>query len=204
MKKIIAGAVGLSASLCAFSVAAEPAFTADAPQVGVGLGYGIFMGDDEGDPPNPYAFGLNARGGYTLGMGLYVGAALDYFLGSSDEQTVPFLGTIEYSQNIYQVGAEVGYDIGASPTVVVRPKVGLAYATIVGEVNGTENDESGLAISPGVQALIDMDAFFLSADARYNIFSIESESTDPNTGATVTNDFDASGLLIGVGVGMAF
>lgn len=206
MKRALACAAAVAATLAAGTAFADPAFTANTPQVGGGLQYGIFMGDDEGDPPNPYNLGLNVRGGYTLDMGLYVGGVVDYFFGESKEVGVAGFNT-EVSMNIYQLGAEVGYDLGLSPTFVLRPKLGLGYGTGVGEVefNGStsESDESGLAITPGVQGLFDLGGLFLSVEGRYNIFNIESESPD-GTGGTTTTDFDASGLLLGVGVGATF
>jgi hypothetical protein len=190
------------ATFAAGSAFADPAFTAGTPQVGGGLQYGIFMGDDEGDPPNPYNLGLNVRGGYTLDMGLYLGAGVDYFFGETKEHTI-FGTTIEGSANIYQLGLEVGYDLGLTPSMVLRPKLGLGHATVAFEASGggisTESDESGIAITPGVQALFDLGGLFISADARYNIFSIE---TDDGTGGTT--DTDLSGLFIGAGVGATF
>ncbi len=201
MKKIVAAAAFVSTCLMAFSAAADPAFTANKPQVGANLQYGVYMGDDGGadDPLNPYGLGLNLRGGYTLDFGLYVGAGFDYFFGETEETEIPGFGSFEVSTNIYQFGAEVGYDVGVSPTFVLRPKLGLGLATAVAEVEGggdsDDGDESGLAISPGVQALFDVGSVFVSADVRYNILSIE-----PDGGES----FDSSGLLIGAGVGAAF
>lgn len=183
--------------------------------MGAGVEYGIFTGDDGGadDPLNPYNFGINARGGYTLGMGLYVGGVLDYFLGDSQEETIPGFGvapaqTLEVSVNVLQFGAEVGYDVGASDGFVVRPKVGVGYASVTGEVTAggmtTSSDASGIAITPGVQGLLDLDSLFLSFDARFNILTVEAENTDPLTGMTVTSDADSGGFIIGAGAGAAF
>lgn len=202
MKRGLVLATATAATLVAGAALADPAFTSGAPQVGGGLQYGIFMGDDEGDPPNPYNLGLNVRGGYTLDFGLYAGANIDYFFGETKEQTI-FGTTIESSVNIYQLGLELGYDLGLSPTMVLRPKLGLHHATAVGESSGggvdVESDESGVAITPGVQALFDMGGLFISGEARYNIFSIETD--DPAGGTT---DTDLAGLFIGAGVGAAF
>jgi hypothetical protein len=203
MKHGIALAAIVVATLTAGSALADPAFTSGTPQVGGGLQYGIFMGDDQGDPPNPYNLGLNVRGGYTLDMGLYVGAGIDYFFGQEKDQDLPFVGTVTASINIWQLGAEVGYDLGLSPSMVLRPKLGLGYATATGKVSGggasSSSDETGLAITPGVQALFDMGGWFLDAEGRYNILSI---STDNGTGGTT--DTDLAGLLLGVGAGATF
>lgn len=188
------------AALCLIgaSAAAEPAFTECKGQVGLELGYGVYTGEGE-DPPNPYGLGLGVRSGYTLGAGVYLGAAFHYYLGSSDEVTT--LGTtIESSSNIYQIGAEVGYDLALGPNTVLRPKVGLGYGTAVGETSGggfsQDFSESGLAISPGVQALLNLQPLFISADVRHNVLSIKADGA--------SESFDTSGLLFGVGVGVTF
>ncbi len=198
MKMYIGAPTVAALCLIAVSASAEPAFTECKGQVGIELGYGVYTGEGE-DPPNPYGLGLGVRSGYTLGVGVYLGAAFHYYLGSSDEVTV--LGTtIESSSNIYQFGAEVGYDLGLGPQVVLRPKVGLGYATAAGEVSsdGGSQDvtESGLAISPGVQALFNLEPVFISADVRYNLLNLEPEGA--------SESFDTSGLLLGVGAGITF
>jgi hypothetical protein len=46
--------------------------------------YGIWTGDSfNGQDLNAYGPGLGARGGYTLDIGLYIGANFDYFFGDN-------------------------------------------------------------------------------------------------------------------------
>ncbi len=73
---------------------------------------------------HPTRTGLGVRGGYTVGQGVYLGAAFHYYFGSTEQVTV-FGTTIESSGRIHQFGAEIGYDLGLGPQVVLRPKVGL-------------------------------------------------------------------------------
>src|SRR5690606_4455465 len=93
--------------------------------------YGLYMGDDEGDPPNPYGLGLGAGVGYTLGPGVYLGGEFNYFLGSSETTA-----GIEVSQNVYHFGAQVGYDLGLTPELVLRPELGISWASASGEISG--------------------------------------------------------------------
>jgi hypothetical protein len=168
MNKAVFASIGAAVALVSVTAAADPAFTANKPQVGIDLGYGIYTGDGSGEEEsnNPYGLGFGARGGYTLDFGLYVGAAFHYYLGFSEELTIPFMaGTIEASGNIYQFGAELGYDLGLGPQFVLRPKVGIGYGILASKSSfeGEEQSgsEGGLAFTPGLQGLYSLGQAFL-------------------------------------------
>lgn len=200
---VIGSAVALSALVSATTAHAETPFTANKFQVGGGLNYGVYMGDDEGDPPNPYGFGLGVDLGYTLGPGVYLGGEFNYFLGGTKEE-----GGVEASYNVMQYGVEVGYDIGLTPELVIRPKTGIGMGNVSLEISGggfeDSTSESGLFIPIGAGVLYSMGSWFIGGDVRYGILSITSETDDPITGETVEDDTNVSGLLIGVAAGGAF
>jgi len=183
----------LALTLVMSATASAQSATANKAQVFGELGYGIWMGEDTDDDFNPYGIGLNLGGGYTLDMGVYIGARLDYYLGDSEEA-----GGVEASTNIYQFGIEAGYDVAAGSDLVVRPQVGLGMATYAFESSGGGFDfdvsEGGISIAPGVAAIMDMGGFHLRGDLRYSILSVD----------VGDESFDASGLLLGVGAGASF
>ncbi len=197
MRKVLVSLITLAGLAIAASASAAEPFTAGKIQAGGGLNYGIFMGDDDQDPPNPYGLGLGLGAGYTLGFGLYLGGEFNYFFGSTEETS-----GVETSMNIMQFGANVGYDLGLSPQFVLRPMLGIGSATGYTESTGGglsfEADESGLMIPIGAQALYSMGSWYLSGQARYAIFNITTE-----TGGTET-DWNGNGLILGVGAGAAF
>ena len=200
---VIGSAAALGALISATTAHAEEPFTADKFQVGGGLNYGLYMGDDEGDPPNPYGLGLGLDLGYTLGPGVYLGGEFNYFFGSSEEEA-----GFEVSTNIMQYGVEVGYDIGVSPELVIRPKAGIGMGSAKVEVSSDFGDdsqsESGLFIPIGAGLLYSMGGWFIGGDVRYAIFSVTNETTDAVTGESVEEDRNASGLIFGIGAGAAF
>ena len=202
-KCLFSGAAALVVCAFAANANAETPFTANSVELGGGLNYGIYMGDDDGDPPNPYGLGIGLGAGYTLDFGLYLGGEFNYFLGGSEEA-----GGIETSWNIMQFGAEVGYDLGLSPAFVLRPKLGLglgiAYAEVSGDGFSADDSENGLMIPIGVEALYSLGGWHLGGQIRYAIFGVTTETTNPVTGETVEHDTDMSGLIIGVVAGTSF
>src|SRR5690606_5628792 len=173
--------------LASATASAQEAATAGKPSVGAGIRYGLEM--NEGDS-NPWGFGLGARGGYTLDFGLYVGGAFEYYFGDSED----FGGGNEVSFNIWQLMAEVGYDVGLGDQLVLRPKAGVRLASLGGEVciQGTcaSDSESNLLLAPGVEFQYVGDGFFVGAEARYDfIFA------DPET---------ANALVLGASGGVLF
>jgi hypothetical protein len=177
--------LGIVSSVLCLSAAAhaEEAFTLEKPQVGIGLGYGLWAGEDIGDY-NPYGIGFAVHGGYTLPMGVFIGGNFDYFLGDSEGDS---------SWNVYQFMVEGGYDIGLGPTAVIRPQLGLGYTTYHAEacfldtcIDASSSDPS---IAPGVRFLMDFGSVYGHASARYN---------------HPFSDGNADGILLGVGAGMTF
>jgi hypothetical protein len=184
--------LGIVSSVLCLSAAAhaEEAFTLEKPQVGIGLGYGLWAGEDIGDY-NPYGIGFAVHGGYTLPMGVFIGGNFDYFLGDSEGDS---------SWNVYQFMVEGGYDIGLGPTAVIRPQLGLGYTTYHAEscydfsaIGGPEGCEdassSDPSVAPGVRFLMDFGSVYGHASARYN---------------HPFSDGNGDGFLLGVGAGMTF
>lgn len=98
---------------------------------------------------------------------------------------------------MWQLMAEVGYDLGLGPEAVLRPKLGLGMASVkieacmdvMGVVSCGGDSESKFAIAPGAQFLYDVGPVFLSAEARHN---------------HVFTEGNADGFLVGAGAGAAF
>jgi opacity protein-like surface antigen len=193
MKYLLTSGVVLALAVSAFTANAEPAFTANKPQVAADLGYGIWTGDGD---TNGYGLGLGVNGGYTLDMGLYVGARFDYFFGGS--QDVPGVASVSYG--IWNLMAEAGYDIGIGDSMLVRPQLGLGLATAHGEtcitnplVGGQVCDSSSegkFAVAPGGTFLYNLGGPFVGATLRYEHVFVDNGNAD--------------GLLINATGGMAF
>lgn len=165
-------AVGLLAtSSAAFG---EPA-TAGKPSLGGGLRYGL---EQEDGDFNPWGIGLAARGGITLGSGLYLGGGIEYYFGESESVVVPSMGLdLEVSSNVWQLMGEVGYDVAASDSLVVRPKAALGYATVELESCGggscTSNSDGNFMLGPGAELLYVGDGFFVGPELRYDFIFAE-------------------------------
>jgi len=209
-RMVIGSGAALALLISATNARAEEPFTLNKPQVGGGLNYGIFMGDDGGGLPNVYGFGLGLDGGYTLGSGisgLYIGGELNYFFGGSKTA-----GSFETSVKVLHVGVEAGYDIGLSPDLIVRPKAGVGYASasidVSGNFFGDQYNESqsagGLLIPIGAGLVYSMGKWFIAGDLRYAILSITQEEADLSSGTTADVSRNASGLWLGAGAGAAF
>ena len=92
------------------TAAAKPAFTWEKGQIQGGFRFGTDNLD----------FGVGVRGGYTLGMGLYLGGAFDYWFGDDDA-----FGPFDNNVSFWDLMFEAGYDFGITPTIMVRPFGGL-------------------------------------------------------------------------------
>lgn len=168
----------------------EPGVPGDKPErrisVAVIAGVGINEtkikdegGNETKDGVSTHGAGVGLRGGYTLPMKVYVGAAFVYHLGGSKDAD-----QVKYTGSTFYVGPEVGYDFELGP-IVLRPYAGLGYgsAKAKAEAGGTtllERDEGGFAIWPGVMARYPIDMFFVGADARYALIT----GTDKITNAS--------------------
>ncbi len=98
--------------------ALEPAATLSTVQVLGGPRFGT----------NDLGFGVGVRGGYTMPTSIYVGGVFDYFFGSTN--TVSALGsTVETKTSLWLLGGEIGYDLGLTPQIVLRPIAGIGFAS---------------------------------------------------------------------------
>jgi hypothetical protein len=89
-----------------------------------------------------YGFGLGVRAGYTLPQHIYIGGEFGYFFGGGDAV---------YNYATYNLGPEIGYDIGlAAAPILIRPYVGLGYDGV--SVSGIAC-QAACAKSPGGFAL---------------------------------------------------
>lgn len=144
-----------------------PADGGDKPiSVGLLLGYGL---DLESGTGNPWGLGFGLGGGYTLDMGLYLGARFIYYLG--DSATIPTgLGTsISVDINIWELGVEGGYDI-AMEKLHIRPGLGLGIASAGSSAGGVSTSDMYLYIAPGAALLYDVtDSVFVGADVRLQL-----------------------------------
>jgi opacity protein-like surface antigen len=130
------------------------------------IGFGLDLEDGSG---NPWGLGFGLGGGYNIGQ-IYLGARFVYYLGESEEQTLPFgAGTVEFSANIWELGVEGGYDVDLGGAVL-RPGLGLGLASFNVEAGGMSNSEMYLYVAPGVGAQFDVtDSIFLGAEARFQM-----------------------------------
>lgn len=195
MKKLSITALSLLTLTFASSAFAETPFTAEKPSVGAALKYGIYTGDTEQVDLNPYGVGLGVNGGYTLDMGLFVGGQFDYFFGESSDELLLGAPT-EFSANVYQLMGVIGYDLGLTPELVLRPQLGVGLAFLAAEAcfgdTCESESESKFAIAPGVKALYDVGPVYLSGEVSFNkVF-------------TSDDDGDADAVVLGVGAGAKF
>ena len=157
--------------LTAASGARAEAATRGAFQIGAGFRYGFEQ--NEGDV-NPWGSGLGLDLGYTMENSVYLGGSFEYFFG----ETSTVLGS-EISNNVWQLSAEGGYDVGLGESVVIRPKLGLGLASLMvdGCVAGVCEDkaEKDFMLAPGATFLLLTRSFSLSVDARYAMIVAEPE-----------------------------
>ena len=133
--------------------------------------------------------GIGLRGGYTLPMKVYVGAAFVYHLGGTKDAE-----QVKYSGSTLYLGPEVGYDLELGP-LVIRPYVGLGYGTVKAKAEAggrtlVERSEGGFALWPGLMARYPVDAFFVGADARYALVT----GTDKITNGGGAGVFATAGM----------
>ncbi len=196
----------LASLVCAGAVSflATPAFanepaTAGALQWGIGFRYGFEL--EDGDF-NPWGTGLGAELGYTLPNAVYVGGNFDYFFGEEEE-----LGDASYQSNIWQLMAEGGYDIGVAPVFVIRPKLGVGFATInsescAGTLGCRDDSSTNFALAPGAKFMFLTENFGLSADLRYDIIFAEEPPECTGTGGCVEGGTEtANALILSIGIG---
>lgn len=183
MKKLSIAALAAATLAASANARAETPATANKPNVGAAVMYGVYTGDGD---VNPYGIGFGVNGGYTLDMGLHVGAGFNYFLGESTE----VFGT-DVTFNTYQLMGIVGYDLGLTPELVLRPQLGVglnwAHTSVDGGDSETKND---FAITPGAKLLYDLGGFYVSGEAAYHHVFIDEGNGDA--------------LFLGLGAGLTF
>lgn len=166
--------------------------------------YGIWTGDED---VNAFGPGLGVRLGYTLDMGLYLGADFDYFFGESRDAGggIPGLaaGGGSGTFNQYNVLAEIGYDFWIYDHGILRPKLGLGVGiahisacvnvNVLGAGASTCNGDSrsGFALAPGLQFMHVFDVAYITAELRFQNDFI-SDISDPQA------------FIFGIGVGAKF
>jgi hypothetical protein len=180
---MVAGAAGFFTLAVSADAQALPLITLSGSVRGL---YGSAVADSD---LNPYGLGLGLRAGVTLPMSLYLGASFDYFAGESEE----ILGA-DISVGIYQLMANVGYDLGLGPIpLTLRPSLGFGYSHLNADVGdadiqiGSEDSESDFVLSPGAELILGLGLLTLSAEARYNKVFAD----------------DSDGVILGVGVGFS-
>jgi hypothetical protein len=133
--------------------------TASAAQAGPSAGLLLGNGFKDG-----YNLGFGARAGVTLPVvPLYVGGTFIYHLGKTDSTVIG-----DITNRLFYFGAEGGYETGAGP-VILRPYLGLGYASATTSLAGGSVSSSRFAIWPGATALISLVGFFVGIDGRYVI-----------------------------------
>jgi hypothetical protein len=121
------------------------------PEGGVGLGTGF---------SSTYSVGMEARVGYTFRDGVYGGAALQYFAGTSVNNQ---------SNHATFVGGELGYKVFASPRFEIRPYVFLGPSFIT-QVQGNpffKDSNTSFAVQPSVLLMYHFGQAFVGGDGRW-------------------------------------
>lgn len=106
-----------------------------------------------------YGFGFEARIGYTLPVGVYLGGQVQAFYGESvaDERA-----------HAAFFGGELGYKLFPLAPLELRPYVfaGPAFITQVNENPASLRSKTSFAVQPGALALYHMGPAFVGADFR--------------------------------------
>jgi hypothetical protein len=122
---------------------------------GVGLGTGF---------SSTYGVGMEARLGYTFRDGIYGGASLQYYAGTS---------TLNQSNHATFVGGELGYKVFTSRHFEIRPYVflGPSFITQVRQVANSAvpfvDSNTSFAAQPSVLLMYHFGHAFLGGDARW-------------------------------------
>jgi hypothetical protein len=152
-----------TALLLAFLFVALPRPSAAAPRPTTGptaghlqLSATVSLGTDDRD------VGLGGRFGFTLPMGLYLGAQGEHFFGTSSTVGGP-LGSVSTSVSFNHLAGEVGFDFVPHARLVLRPLVGFGAAqgtsqlcTRLGNATSCGESESSwrFAITTGAWAAV--------------------------------------------------
>jgi hypothetical protein len=172
--KLVSGAIGLSAMLFAVPSFAGDAATEGALQIGLGFRYGAELNDGDF---NPWGTGIGLEVGYTLPvLPIYVGGNAEYFFGNKiNLGGTPSIAAGSVDSHIWQLSAEGGYDFGLGDHVVLRPKLGLGFASPSVEVCGgglsscRKDSETKTLVAPGAKLILMFSRIELSFDGRYAV-----------------------------------
>lgn len=132
---------------------------------GLLLGYGIGFDED-----NWWGFGLGARAGYNLNQ-IYLGLRFMYHFGETNEG---LLGLGERTTNLWEIGAEGGYDFLVVDKLTVRPELGLGVAVRTEDLDvdfgSTSETNANMYMAFGASLLYDVSpTFFLGLDTRIQL-----------------------------------
>jgi hypothetical protein len=118
---------------------------------GVGLGTGF---------SSTYGIGMEARLGYTFRRGIYAGATVQYYAGTSVNNQ---------SNHATFVGGELGYKVFTSRRFEIRPYVflGPSFITQVQDNPFFFNSNTSFAVQPSVLGMYHFGQAFLGADVRW-------------------------------------
>lgn len=108
---------------------AEEVPTADRVQVDLGVRYGLSL---ESLDYNPWGLGFGGGVGYTRKDAIFLGIGFDWYQGEELEYPDPtamYPDAIYIGGNYWQVLINGGYDLTVSDSVILRPKIGVGWAT---------------------------------------------------------------------------
>ena len=173
MRRMVAIAVlGLSTLFAHEARALGPVDVEAAAKIGGGTG--PFSGY-----PNPFGFGLGARGGIGLG-GLYGGLSIIYYFGSSQDVAVQG-GSVSASALLY--GIEGGYGVKLFNLVTLRGQLGLGnFQLNIGGVQ-TASHPTNLYLEPGLTALVNFGMILAGVDANILVLPGIADPSGANGGS---------------------
>jgi hypothetical protein len=125
-------------------------------------------------------------------FGFYGGAALTYYVGESQNVTIPS-GSVSLSEHVLMYGLEGGYNITLlDKLLTIRPQIGIGNFTLSSSGSASapglsgsgSNSASNLYLEPGVTALISLGQWFLGADANVLVLP---GVTDPSSNSSTTD-----------------
>jgi hypothetical protein len=125
--------------------------------------------------PNPFGFGVGARGGVDF-LGFYGGVGMTYYFGGTTNTPSGGSTTLSESSHTLMYGVEAGYGVTLIGVLTIRPQIGIGSATFsanVSQVGGTyasSTSESHLYLEPGVTVLASLGRWFVGADADLVLF----------------------------------
>lgn len=149
--------------------AAPAPATAKQLSVDFGVRYGYSL---ESDGYNPWRLGYGGGIGYTLKNALYLGGTFDYYVGEAHPPPAKVV-----AGNYYSGLAQIGYDYRLSKRWVLRPRVGIGWATLTFEgciqyigkrIDCTRTISSDTALVPGLQLMF-VSPVNISIEARYTV-----------------------------------